>query len=581
MAFRNSPLAAFAFHAFVVFTPTMLPMVQANAFLGRMEDSREAPDPEFQRHILEELEVMLGSEHRAFTEKRLQRIEKDLRPIFTAMPKNDDGSLEHAAISYMLHRAFVQRHGWQVRSLSGEGRSMSEWNTSSAANAVLDNHVSEDVIGAFEKRLGNHGTGLHEVAVLAATLEHLAHKEALGRLRVAYDTWNFQADDVISSEESDNVVQAYMAVYILGGYMTALSNTTTLSGSKVRHLLKHIENIYPTWKETLKFALEVKQRVAPKRDYLYFADIANAIEEFGEHFGEFQDRECLSMKDQLLKVEQPGAPGRVRLADFYKLAKEASEGLFSESKNYLREMGALDESDPANPRVLVSNYINGPSNCIASSNYYSVCCRDECENLLSHLELQLQKSEAKPAQLAGLVAALPSRTEPANRTLSPWLLSRLDEVAAHHGGVVPLHGRLFAQWMHYAYPRECTYPHVAGAVKAQRMEDFLSSGNAKESINDIVASAEEMDEHIEATLNVTTAEDSDISMWTLEEELLVTRPEMAPSMSMDQPGSIMAGVRGAAFLAAAFSVSFGLMRTMKESRGLCSPSFPAHEKYMV
>jgi len=362
-----------------------------------------------------------------------------------------------------------------------------------------------------------------------------------------------------------------------------MNGGTSMTGSKVRHLMKHVRRIYGTFNQTLEFALDVKERVAPKRDYLYFADVANAIEEFGEHFGEFQDRECLIMKDQLVKVEQPGAPGRVRLADFYKLSKEQTDGLFSESKNYLSELGALDESDPANPRVLVSNYINGPSNCISGSNYYSICCRDECESLLSHLEVQLQKSEAEPAQLKSLVAALPSRSEPANRTLSPWLLSRLDEVATHHGGVVPLHGRLFAQWMHYAYPRECPYPHVAGAVKAQDMRDLLSSGNAKEEIKNIIASPEEMEEHIEAMLNETTiAEDNDVSMWTLEEELLVTRPEMPPTLSMDQPTSIaLTGMRGLAFVAAAFSLSFSLMRSVKQSGGLCSPSYSAHEKYMV
>merc|ERR1719321_1945402 len=129
----------------------------ANTFLGRSNDLHNAPDPEFQRHLLMEMEEMLGGEHRAFTEKRLQRIEKDLRPMFIAMPKTAQGKLEHAAIGYMLHRAFVQRHGWFVRSLSGEGKSMSEWNSSSAASTVLEDQVSDDVIGAFEKHMGTGG----------------------------------------------------------------------------------------------------------------------------------------------------------------------------------------------------------------------------------------------------------------------------------------------------------------------------------------------------------------------------------------------------------------------------------------
>merc|ERR1719446_1160265 len=546
-------------------TPTLLGLlvavatttpIEANSFLGRHDVDRSAPDPKFQDHLLLEMESILGSEHHTFTEKRLQRIEKDLKPMFTAMPKTAEGKLQPAAINYMLHRAFVQRHGWFVRSLSGEGKSMSMWNSSSAATTLLENKVPDHVINAFEKRAGNHGNGLNEVAFLAATLEHLAHQEALDRLRKAYETFNFQYDDVVSTEEAESIIQAYMAVYILGGYLTAMSNTTTLQPSKIRILLDHIENVYPTWQQTLSFALDVKQRTAPKRDYLYFADLANVIEEFGEHFGEFQDKECLQMKDKLVEAEQPGSPGRVRLADFYKLSKQVSDGLFSESISYLRELGALDESDPVNPRVLVANYINGPSNCIASSEYYSVCCRDECENLLSHLEDQLKRSDATPAQLTAMVAALPSRTEQANRTLSPWLLARLDEMVRHHGGRVPLHGRLFAQWMHYAYPRECAYPHVAGAIAPQRIEEVLSGPNVKEAIESIVASAEEMDLQIEEAHNMNFTLDDDASMWLLEEELLA--PEGMRSLGADWAGfPASTGVRGIAFVGAAFAVTMG------------------------
>ena len=34
---------------------------------------------------------------------------------------------------------------------------------------------------------------------------------------------------------------------------------------------------------------------------------------------------------------------------------------------YLRQLGALDESDAETLRVIVPNYILGPSNCVASS----------------------------------------------------------------------------------------------------------------------------------------------------------------------------------------------------------------------
>merc|ERR1711933_637711 len=48
----------------------------------------------------------------------------------------------------------------------------------------------------------------------------------------------------------------------------------------------------------------------------------------------------------------------------------------------------------------------------------------------------------------------------APRQLHSQLEDKLYEVAARHGGRVPLHGRLFAQWMHFAFPLECPYPQV-------------------------------------------------------------------------------------------------------------------------
>merc|ERR1719217_273263 len=97
--------------------------------------------------------------------------------------------------------------------------------------------------------------------------------------------------------------------------------------------------------------------------------------------------------------------GRVRLGEFYKKAVYENKYQFSESVDYLRQLGALDESDPTNPKLLVVNYANAPSNCVASSSYYSVCCRNLCEDLLGHVEAQLAKPEAKPAEISALVAA--------------------------------------------------------------------------------------------------------------------------------------------------------------------------------
>merc|ERR1719237_1259013 len=43
---------------------------------------------------------------------------------------------------------------------------------------------------------------------------------------------------------------------------------------------------------------------------------------------------------------------------------------------------------------------------------------------------------------------------------SDVLTGKLSAIAAQNRGRVPLHGRLFAQWLHFAFPYECPYPHV-------------------------------------------------------------------------------------------------------------------------
>lgn len=195
--------------------------------------------------------------------------------------------------------------------------------------------------------------------------------------------------------------------------------------------------------------------VKPLYDFWAVLEVVEAI---GKHYGRFQLGECKRIKDRLLVHES--ASGRVPLSQFYSLAAELP-GHFQESQAYLGQLGILDESISHEPSVVIANYVQSPANCIASSpdSFYSVCCLGECDALLAHLEEAVAGPEATPARIMELVARLPSSTVQAPRRLPQELLSRLDDIAAIHGeGAVPLHGRLFAQWLHHAYPRECPFP---------------------------------------------------------------------------------------------------------------------------
>ena len=115
-----------------------------------------------------------------------------------------------------------------------------------------------------------------------------------------------------------------------------------------------------------------------------------------EKYGRWQSHECGALKAELLQNEEHPRTGRVRLSDFYSMALKGGQWQFSESSSYLRQIGALDETDPQILRVVVPNYILGLSNCIAASSYYMVCCINECDAHLTRLEEALQSHQATP-----------------------------------------------------------------------------------------------------------------------------------------------------------------------------------------
>jgi len=186
------------------------------------------------------------------------------------------------------------------------------------------------------------------------------------------------------------------------------------------------------------------------------------------HFGSQPQAECSNLKKDLLKMEQPGT-GRVLLSDFYGNTKLQVH----ESLAYLRNLGVVEEQDGA-PRLIIPNYISSPSRCMPFSEYYSVCCPNECDALMVSLEQGIGQPSATPSRLLGLVSPLlHSDKVAAARQRADALHSRLNEIASLHGGLVPLHGRLFSQWLHHAFPRECPYPHAAGTTEPVTQDQWL------------------------------------------------------------------------------------------------------------
>jgi hypothetical protein len=250
-----------------------------------------------------------------------------------------------------------------------------------------------------------------------------------------------------------------------------------------------------------------------------FSDAHEVVGDITHTFQDFWQTECHTMKDQLVGMDRDGT-GRVRLADFYGSGRD-KDWRFGESEEYLRQLGVLDESSPwRGKQVIIPNYLQAASNCIVSTDHYLVCCANECEILMGDIEEAVQQPTAAPETLLSIVGNIVSPSSPADEPpkLQGTLERQLHKIAEVHGGEVPLHGRLFAQWLHYVFPLECPFPHKAGSFKQHTLTP-QSFGE------DHVASEEDIQAHAEADqIESAEQEGEDLSdiwlaQWSEEEEL--------------------------------------------------------------
>merc|ERR1719166_737479 len=175
----------------------MSPGVQASAFL-RMRTQGELVTQEIvESTLLAEL---------LMDPARLEPLEKELRPMYVALPKTEHGALDPATVRYALHRYFVQKHGWYVKGLEPAGQS---WNSSSPTS-ILKSRVPAFIQSLFEQRLHGEGMSLHEVAVFAATLSDLVHNEALSDVVDLYDAFKMSRTTPVASFDADRMIQAYV-----------------------------------------------------------------------------------------------------------------------------------------------------------------------------------------------------------------------------------------------------------------------------------------------------------------------------------------------------------------------------------
>lgn len=428
-------------------------------------------------------------------------IEKKMWQSAQALPTNSQGRFEHAAVRYLVHGYFAQQHGWHITGFAQQGPTH---NTSDVHHAgILKDKAPVLLEALLENKQTSHGLSLRDVAMMAAALERLIIDESIGLLEVSYGLNNRNTDVAISTAKLDEVLQSFLLLrevgvteetadpefhlqvkedireHIASGEGGFWENLDTFRSDAVSNFVYEKRHVLNTFSEE-RFSFETSKELAEKLSHEY---------------GRWQNMECQLMKAELMGMDRRGF-GRVPLSAFYSKPDSAIYK-FGESLEYLRTIGALDEGFAREPHVIVSNFLTGPSNCVAGSEYYSVCCLSECGPLMGELEGQVQAPTASADLLLDLVSNLASPTIDAPRKLPDTMVKRLYSIAEQQGGEVHLHGRLFAQWMHYAFPMECQNPHSPVAEEVMLPSHWEAKGHS--------ATPEEMEEYL---LNAAAAAES-------------------------------------------------------------------------
>merc|ERR1719197_825393 len=129
------------------------------------------------------------------------------------------------------------------------------WNASQATK-MLQGRVPAYLQELFEQRLDGRGLGLHDLAALAATLEHLVHDDAVSRLEAAYRALGLATRAGNSADKVLEAVDTFMMMFVLG------QDIRNLSAVEIQVERSSILETYPSWNDTRDFVREVYRKEA-------------------------------------------------------------------------------------------------------------------------------------------------------------------------------------------------------------------------------------------------------------------------------------------------------------------------------
>lgn len=502
-----------------VVATVVLSSFQAATGRGFLVDNSGENVESLRKDLQTAMEEVLGCGGQRIKPERLVDIELVVAPMWRTMPSaSGNGRLDWRSLRYVAHRYFMQTSSLLIKGLE-PSRLLGD--SESGAAEILSKAVPEHV----DIMLGGHhvekGYSLDEAVSFLAALEQLIFDSETNLLERVYRQQKTSTQEAIGKPQIKNVLEAYLVHWMMGtdeeGIRILLGNRTIL------------EENFPHWLDLKGFVdgrvktLNFERGQAPKQGFgkslmdekYSFDDTHEVVGGITRSFQHYWESECSSMKNQLVDMDRAGT-GRVGLSDFYGTGMD-QDWRFGESEDYLRQLGVLDESSPwRGKQVIIPNYLQAASNCIVSTSHYLVCCSNECEGLLGEIENQIGRPTASPEEILEIVGSLSSSSSKDDEppVLDAGLADQLRSVAAPHGGQVPIHGRLFAQWLHYTFPRECPFPHKAGTFAAHTL-------TPTEFGTEYFASKEEMTRHAarQGADKEAGEEEDFMAQWSAEEEL--------------------------------------------------------------
>jgi len=505
----------------------------SNFLVGRSLNGT-ADSTVFEKEIQTAVSEALGCGGQA-SAAQLEQIRTALMPTWRTLPKNRDEQIDRSSFRYLARRYFL-RTGLMIRGFEANRVvNSSNW----GAADILSQRVPDYVESVLESRHAQErGFSLEDGVTLIATISQLIFDSESTTLEKAYTAQRIPLSRNAGRGEVQNILEAYMVQWMAGEDQEVVD---LIAKGRVT-----IEDALPRWTDIKSFVRGQLAAFDHRRGQLQsamfqsgytFQDVHEVVGEVTRSFALFWESECEGMKAQLIAMDSRGT-GRVPLSRFYATSLE-DDWRFGESEAYLQELGALDETSLwYGKEVIIPNYMQGTSNCIVATPHYHVCCLNLCEEILGDIEASLKSPTASPSDILRVVSTLtaPSSVDEEGLPhLHKAVVQQLQEVAEAHGGKVPVHGRLFQQWLHFVFPRECIFPHragVASSVRPAEFGEFMATDEEKKKY------ASEAGRHSVRLPSLNESADW-MSQWSSEEELFA---EIRPDATAVDASSLLFGL---------------------------------------